>query len=171
MQALQARDLESDQRFPSGPWTGFFLQRVWPGRSPMNLDMTFQNGQLEATGIDRVGPFTFAGNYNAADGSCRWTKQYIGKHCVSYEGKNDGRGIWGVWQISLLWGLFRDQGAFHLWPKGMEPPDDAELTERAFLGHPGTLRGVLSVVLVSLVFAGLAAGGMYLLLRLVSFYP
>jgi hypothetical protein len=36
--------LETDPRFPSGRWTGFFIQPWIPGRHMMNLDMTFQDG-------------------------------------------------------------------------------------------------------------------------------
>src|SRR5262249_28154371 len=84
-------------------------------------------------GSDVVGPFTFSGSYDAATGTCRWTKQYLGKHWVSYTGVNEGQGIWGVWEINLLWGLIRDRGVFHIWPQGMTPSEGAELTVRAFL--------------------------------------
>src|SRR5262249_12642936 len=112
MQTLQASELEVDPRFPSGPWTGFFLQRLRPGRNTMTLDMTLPNRQLHATGADGVGRFTFTGSYDAAGGSCSWTKHYLGRHRVSYEGQNDGRSIWGVWQIRLFRGLYLDKGVF-----------------------------------------------------------
>lgn len=170
MQALEARDLEANSRFPSGKWTGFFLQRLWRTRCIMNLEMTFHDGQLKATGADWVGPFTFAGNYDAADGSCRWTKQYIGKHRVLYEGKHDGRGIWGVWQIRLL-GLCVDQGVFHLWPGEAEPTSDTERSERAFRERSRPLRGLVLLLVVCLVAAVLAAVGTSLLVRAFSFHP
>ena len=50
MDAPEPLDLESDPRFPSGPWTGFFLQRLLPGRHRMELRLTFQHGTI--TGED-----------------------------------------------------------------------------------------------------------------------
>src|SRR5262245_55636613 len=123
--------VEADPRFPSGPWTGFFIQRMLPGRQTMTLDLTFHDGHMEATGGDVVGPFTFQGSYDRQSGDCRWTKKYLGKHRVSYAGANEGQGIWGVWEISLLWGLYRDRGVFHIWPEGMTPSAEADVTEKA----------------------------------------
>ena len=129
--------LETDPRFPSGPWSGFFLQPWIPGRHTMTLDLTFHDGLIEAQGSDRVGDFTFSGAYDAKDGKCRWTKQYLGKHQVLYAGVNEGKGIWGVWEIRQLWGLYRDRGVFHLWPEGMAPEAEADLTESALLDEVG----------------------------------
>jgi hypothetical protein len=156
MDALKARGLETDPRFPSGPWTGFFLQRWLPGRHPMTLDLTFQDGRLKATGRDVVGAFTFDGSYDRADGKCRWTKHYLGKHRVSYAGVNEGQGIWGAWEIRLLWGLYRDRGVFHIWPEGVTPSTEADLTERALLENPGLgglFNGLAGVVGVALLVA------------------
>ena len=33
-------DVETDPRFPSGPWIGFFLQKLVPGRHQMELRLT-----------------------------------------------------------------------------------------------------------------------------------
>src|SRR5262249_31559241 len=60
--------LETDLRFPSGPWSGFFIQPWIPGRHTMTLDLTFHDGLIEAQGSDRVGAFTFSGSYDAKDG-------------------------------------------------------------------------------------------------------
>jgi hypothetical protein len=131
---LEIRNSETDARFPSGPWTGFFLQPWVPwlaGRQTMTLDMTFHGGRIDASGSDVVGAFTFSGSYDLQDGSCRWTKRYKRRHAVSYRGINDGQGIWGVWEIRQLWGLYVDRGVFHLWPEGMEPADASKITERA----------------------------------------
>jgi hypothetical protein len=149
---------ETDPRFPSGLWAGFFIQPWIPGRHTMDLDMSFHNGLLEAEGTDRVGPFTFTGTYNAADGQCRWTKKYLGKHRVSYAGVNEGKGIWGVWEIRLLGGWYHDRGVFHLWPEGMAPAADADLTERALLDQVGR-RPPLSVA-VGMVVGGLLLAGL-----------
>jgi hypothetical protein len=156
--------LETDPRFPSGRWTGFFIQPWIPGRHTMTLDMTFRDGGLEAQGRDRVGAFTFSGTYDTSDGKCRWTKQYRGKHRVSYAGVNEGKGIWGVWEIRLLWGLYHDRGVFHLWPEGMAPDADADLTERSLLDHVGR-RPPFQVVLGTVVVVLLTAALIFLRIR------
>jgi hypothetical protein len=155
--------LETDPRFPSGPWTGFFIQPWIPGRHTMTLDLTFRDSCLEARGSDRVGAFTFSGSYAPEDGNCRWTKQYLGKHRVTYSGVNEGKGIWGVWEIRLLGGLYHDRGVFHLWPQGMAPDAEAALTERALLDHVG--RRPPFVVLATVVGVCMAAVT-YFILRL-----
>lgn len=90
--------LETDPRFPSGPWVGFFLQNYHPvGRHTMELRLTFADGNLTGEGRDWVGTFLIKGQYTIADGKCHWTKKYLGKHDVFYQGYNEGKGIWGVW--------------------------------------------------------------------------
>jgi len=126
-------ELETDVRFPSGPWTGFYIQPWMPGRHTMTLDLTFRDGTLTSNGSDRVGPFNFSGSYDPEDGKCHWTKKYLRKHSVSYAGMNEGKGIWGVWEIRLLGGLYHDRGVFHIWPNGMSPDAEADRTERALL--------------------------------------
>src|SRR5262249_44093317 len=82
----ESADLETDPRFPSGPWTGFFLQRMHPGRNMMDLHLTFRQGVLKGEGRDWVGRFIMRGRYNVEDGKCYWTKTYIGQHDVAYQG-------------------------------------------------------------------------------------
>jgi len=162
MATPETKVVETDPRFPSGPWTGFFIQPWIPGRHTMTLDLTFHDGVLEAQGSDRVGAFTFSGSYDRADGKCRWTKQYLGRHQVTYSGVNEGKGIWGVWEIRQLWGLYRDRGVFHLWPVGMTPDREADLTERALrdeVGHRPPFVVVASVVV------GCALAVLYVVLR------
>jgi hypothetical protein len=125
--------VEQDPRFPSGAWTGFFLQYWIPGRHQTDLDMTCRNGQLTGRGRDHVGAYTIDGTYDLATGRCEWTKQYIGKHSVAYRGVNDGHGIWGVWEIRQLAGLYVDRGGFHLWPEGTDVSEATEQTEEAVL--------------------------------------
>jgi hypothetical protein len=120
--------LETDPRFPSGAWTGFWLQREMPGRHLMELRLTFRDGVLEGEGRDRVGRFSFRGRYNTADGTCYWMKRYVGKHDVFYRGFNEGKGIWGVWEIPPYW-----RGGFHIWPEGMSDPTQPELSAEADL--------------------------------------
>ncbi len=119
--------VEQDDRFPSGPWTGFFLQPMLTAgiRHWMELTLTFRNGVLRGEGRDRVGAFLIVGRYDLTDGTCRWSKRYIGKHDVNYRGYNEGKGIWGVWNLDdPPW-----QGGFHIWPVGMTDPTGSRLSE------------------------------------------
>lgn len=124
---------ELDARFPSGAWTGFFLQYWIPGRHQTDLTLTCQQGQLAGTGQDWVGAYTISGSYDLASGECAWTKQYLGNHSVAYSGVNDGHGIWGVWEIRLLGGLYLDRGGFHIWPEGTDVSQESDQTEQALI--------------------------------------
>jgi hypothetical protein len=115
---------EIDGRFPSGEWTGFFLQGPSTSRHWMQLRLTFRSGVLTGQGSDWVGAFTMDGGYAVDDGRCWWTKRYTARHDVSYTGYNEGKGIWGVWQIPPS-----ARGGFHIWPAGMADPTGAALTE------------------------------------------
>ena len=88
---------------------------------------------MTGTGSDRVGPYTVDGTYDPMSGRCEWTKQYLGKHKVAYRGLNDGHGIWGVWEIRILGGLYTDRGGFHLWPAGTDVSEESDRTEQAVL--------------------------------------
>lgn len=132
MSSSPATDLETDPRFPSGPWTGFFLQRLFPGRHLMELGLTFRAGGISGEGRDWVGKFVIRGRYDLADGRCHWTKRYLGKHDVFYRGFNEGKGIWGVWEIAGEEQLGQ-RGGFHIWPEGMADPTGSHLTEAADL--------------------------------------
>ncbi len=131
MNADQAPQLETDPRFPSGPWIGFFLQKSHPGKHNMELRLTFQNGVMAGEGRDWVGEFLVQGQYSLADGKCHWTKKYLGKHDVFYKGFNEGKGIWGVWEIGQL-----ARGGFHIWPEGLGDPSDEHLVAEADLPAP-----------------------------------
>ncbi|MBM4068105.1 MAG: hypothetical protein FJ271_04075 [Planctomycetes bacterium] len=132
--AAKPIELETDPRFPSGPWTGFFLQPALPGRHLMELHLTFRHGQITGQGRDWVGKFLIRGRYELADGKCHWTKRYLGKHDVFYKGFNEGKGIWGVWEISAEQNLgFTSRGGFHIWPEGMPDPTQPTLSEEADL--------------------------------------
>jgi hypothetical protein len=83
----------------------------------MELRLTFSNGRIRGDGRDRIGAFTFAGSYDLHDGTCHWMKRYVGRHEVAYRGYNEGKGIWGVWEIPP-----RARGGFHIWPVSMGDP-------------------------------------------------
>ena len=141
-------ELETDPRFPSGRWVGFFVQKqVAPGRHQTELHLTFREGQMSGEGRDWVGKFIVRGRYTIADGKCHWSKRYLGKHDVFYQGYNEGKGIWGTWEISPAQNmgmLFR--GGFHIWPEGMANPTGDQLTEEADLPvHVEELAEVVTV--------------------------
>jgi hypothetical protein len=120
--------VEADSRFPSGPWKGFFLQPGVNGRQWMELILTFRGGMMRGEGRDRIGKFLFVGRYDLTDGKCWWTKRYVGRHDIAYTGYNEGKGIWGTWEIPKVW-----NGGFHIWPEGMADPTHPHLSEEADL--------------------------------------
>lgn len=120
---------ETDPRFPSGKWVGFFLDKRLPGRHQMEILLTFAGGRMSGDGRDRVGKFTFEGSYNLADGQCVWVKRYVGQHAVRYKGFNEGKGIWGTWELRDSGLTFT--GGFHIWPEGMADPTQPRLAEEA----------------------------------------
>jgi hypothetical protein len=132
MDAPEPAALESDPNFPSGPWTGFFLQPQLPGKHRMDLHLTFQQGVMTGEGRDWVGAFLITGRYQVATGECHWTKRYLAKHDVFYKGFNEGKGIWGTWEIppEQNYGV-ASRGGFHIWPEGMPDPSGDQLREEA----------------------------------------
>ena len=125
-------DLETDPRFPSGRWVGFWIQRYAPaGRHQTELTLRFCGGTLNGEGRDWVGRYAVQGTYDLADGRCRWTKRYLERHDVFYEGFNEGRGIWGSWSIRDDDGSVAGHGGFHIWPEGLPDPTLERLSEEA----------------------------------------
>ena len=131
MSETDALAYETDPRFPSGPWLGFYLQKEIPGRHLMEISLNFRFGEIRGEGRDPVGPFTMTGRYDLADGKCYWTKHYEGRHDVFYQGYNEGRGVWGVWEFPAYEFSLASKGGFHIWPKGMGHPTDDQLGEAA----------------------------------------
>jgi hypothetical protein len=123
-------NIDRSSHFLSGPWTGFFLQAP-VGRDRTDMNLAFLDGRVTGDGVDRVGQFTMDGWYDPMTGNCEWKKQYIGKHAVHYRGMHDEHGIWGVWEIKMLFGLLVSRGGFHIWPLGMEPGEASDQVERA----------------------------------------
>jgi hypothetical protein len=95
-----------------------------PGRHEMELDLLFREGAMTGDGRDRIGRFLIRGKYDIGNGKCSWTKRYLGKHDVSYLGYNEGKGIWGLWEIPPGW-----RGGFHIWPSAMGDPTKPRLAE------------------------------------------
>jgi len=121
MSATDHLERETDPRFPSGPWLGYFLQRLILGRHKMELSLTFRGGSITGEGRDWVGSFSINGRYRVDDGECVWTKHYFGRHDVFYRGFNEGRGIWGGWEIPRQWRTLwlRLHNGFHIWPASL----------------------------------------------------
>ncbi len=134
-QAECNHELESDPRFPSGPWVGFFMQRLPPiGKQWMELRLRFRNGVLTGEGRDLIGPFLLSGRYELADGRCDWTKSYLLRHDVHYQGFNEGKGIWGQWEIPPgPAATIALHGGFHIWPEGTGGVSGPALEEEADL--------------------------------------
>ena len=123
-------DVEQDPRFPSGKWIGFFLQpELKPGRHDMELILTFRQSVIQGEGRDRVGQFLIKGRYDSESGKCYWTKSYLKRHDVFYQGYNEGRGIWGTWELKES--HHRWHGGFHIWPESMGDPTQRRLSEEA----------------------------------------
>lgn len=130
--------VESDPRFPSGPWTGFFLQPMLAGKHWMELNLRFQGGSVRGEGRDWVGEFLVHGSYDVGEGKVWWSKRYVGRHDVAYMGYNEGRGIWGTWELTdPAW-----RGGFHIWPEGMNLGEN--LTDRAHADAPKDNQVIIS---------------------------
>lgn len=119
---------ETDPRFPSGLWTGFFVQGLISGLpvkhsgwQATDLQLAFVGGRISGRGRDWVGNFVVSGVYET-DGSCQWEKAYVGQHVVLYRGLNEGKGIWGTWMIEDVPGHQQLRGSFYIWPEGMPEP-------------------------------------------------
>lgn len=103
--------LETDERFPSGPWSGFYIQ--WGRRGRQRLTLTFRDGLVEGGGDDPGGSFTVRGTYDTQAGKVALRKVYA-FHTVEYDGHAEGDGIWGAWVIRAVG--YSDHGGFHIWP-------------------------------------------------------
>lgn len=131
MSDAQGSDLETDPRFPSGPWTGFFLQKAVPGKHLMELRLQFRGGTVTGEGRDWVGPFLVHGRYDVEDGRVYWQKRYLAKHDVYYKGYGEEKGIWGTWEIPTVNHPLLRSGGFHIWPEGLPDPTQRTLHAEA----------------------------------------
>lgn len=109
---------ETDDRFPSGPWTGFWIQG--PIKGKQDLILTFSGGSVRGEGYDMSGDFLVRGTYDVEAGRAALRKIYPGSHTVEYDATADGNGLWGPWQINIPATRdhpgFHDRGGFHIWP-------------------------------------------------------
>jgi hypothetical protein len=104
----------SEMDFPSGPWTGFYNYGNSARKHRMDLVLTFADRVVSGDGCDDVGQFLVSGRFDDTNGECYWTKTYVGGHDVYYRGFREGKGIWGLWELTV------DSGGFHIWPRGEE---------------------------------------------------
>jgi len=115
---------EQHPYFPSGVWEGHYNYMAGPSahRHPMSFHLDFKDGRVTGTGSDDVGVFSWDGEYDTENMSCRMVKAYP-THPVLYDGRADESGIYGQWKIHD--GL---SGGFHIWPrKGGEAVEEEEV--------------------------------------------
>lgn len=105
---------ESDDRFASGNWAGFYQQ--WGLQCRQRLALDFREGLITGGGADPGGEFSVRGTYNVHAGTCALSKLYP-SHRVEYDGFAEGDGIWGRWVIRYQ-NSREDRGGFHIWPVG-----------------------------------------------------
>lgn len=105
--------VEPDERFPSGPWVGYYRQGNVQSRQRLNL--SFRGGRISGEGLDPVDAFNLWGGYDVGTGAVSFTKAYH-THTVAYAGAADGDGVGGGWEIGHFGGLFVGRGEFRIWP-------------------------------------------------------
>ena len=107
----------------------------------MDLQLTFEAGEIRGDGTDEAGRFFVRGHYDSSSMKCSWTKTYDGAHDVLYRGYREGKGIWGGWEILQL--LYRnDHGNFHIWPL----QSDAETAESESAKMEEAVNAVATVI-------------------------
>jgi hypothetical protein len=102
----------------SGEWVGYYTYQTQPTKCPLHQTLEFSDGHIRGAGIDNPGHFVIDGSYDEASRAVQWTKTYIGKHDVRYEGAARNGEIMGSWslkqnkqgrEVSL-------RGEFRIWP-------------------------------------------------------
>jgi len=72
--------------YASGRWKGYWEQGGYGRQSMRDLQFRFGGGEVEGSGQDIVGVFTFAGTFDDS-GNVVMIKQYVGAHQVLYAGR------------------------------------------------------------------------------------
>jgi hypothetical protein len=121
---------ETDSRFVSGRWRGFYIQSGTRGKQ--ELILRFAGGVVSGEGRDPAGGFVVKGSYDTERGRA-WINKVYPTHVVEYDGhaepsaeRSVNGGIWGTWQIRYI-GAPADRGGFHIWPEGEGLGDEREL--------------------------------------------
>lgn len=104
---------ETDPRFPSGPWIGYYHQS--PSQARQRLGLTFLQGVISGEGRDPAGQFAVRGSYDIGSGRATLKKTYT-THTVEYDGMATDDGISGGWVIRGFGGMVEDKGIFQIWP-------------------------------------------------------
>ena len=110
---------ETDERFPSGPWFGYYHQ--WGIQARQRLRLEFAGGTVSGGGRDPGGDFAVRGVYSVEAGTVSLIKTYAA-HRVEYAGQANGDGIGGDWAIRYE--HTTDRGIFRIWP------DDLAMSEK-----------------------------------------
>lgn len=108
---LTNEKFETDPRFPSGAWRGYWLQHGMKGW--MKLMLEFRTGCVSGDGVDVVGQFTVRGSYCLKTGQVTIRKHYAGRYMVAYDGAaaSDVH-LRGQWNIRAC----LERGPWHIWP-------------------------------------------------------
>ena len=126
----------NDFAYPTEQFKGFPVRVSLQGTVITKIETSATGQEVFSLELE---PELITGRYDVADGRCRWTKRYLGKHDVFYKGFNEGKGIWGTWEISESDRTDQQRGGFHIWPEGMPDPTESHLTEAADLPIVETL--------------------------------
>lgn len=86
-------------------WEGWYEQKG--GQYPMKIDNLIVNptGVMTGNGSDKIGAFTING-FMSQNGTFSFTKQYIGKHSVNYNGSVGSGTLQGNWTLQQHTGTF-----------------------------------------------------------------
>lgn len=100
-------------------WEGWYEQNGQ--RNPMKFDRMEigLNGVIEGGGQDIIGQFQIFGQVSH-HGSVNFTKQYIGKHAVAYQGVISSSTISGNWTLGGYRGKFEIKGHLDEWQGSYE---------------------------------------------------
>lgn len=102
---------------------GWWEQRSYGRQSMEELRLSFSQGQIQGSGTDIIGPFTFSGII-AENGAVAMRKQYVGQHVVDYPGSYDGEGV-----LSGQWNCGHAHGPWMIRLRRLEPGATAEIVE------------------------------------------
>ena len=108
---------ETDPRFPSGLWKGFYVQNGRKIRTAVDLVFhrtAADGGHVCGKGSDPVGNFRFVGTYGLDTGKVTLRKHYLAQHMVAYEGVC----VSSLPMLEGRWQLRADHltGCWRLWP-------------------------------------------------------
>ena len=101
--------LETDKRYPSGLWIGYWMQGFIFRREQMTL--TFSGGKVTGDGSDSLGAFRISGCYCVDTGAVSLRKTYDKCPDVSHAGETGEFCIYGTRQIDGI----QQEGDWRIW--------------------------------------------------------